>query len=245
MGKKKARQWSEDEIATMVNKLFPGPAYAYLRQVRNGTGFARGRDSTADAIAVSCYPSRGLYLIGIEIKVSRSDWVKELKNPGKSVSMQKYCRSWYVAAPDGLIDNGEVPDLWGNIVCGRRAKISKSAPVLDPEPVDILLLCSILRNAAERSVDRAEVENRIQHSVDERTKWAVSLKESATKELQARIKLFEESSGVVIDQWNGDRIGEAVKIVMEHGPLHAIHSAERMRDEYRRQAAFLDKMLTQ
>ena len=47
------------------------------------------------------------------------------------------------------------------------------------------------------------------------------------EELETSIREFQEKSGVEITRWNGDRIGEAVKIVM--------HMKERI-DQVRRAA---------
>ena len=58
------------------------------------------------------WPSRGLYIAGVEIKVSRADWLKERKDPGKSVSIQRFCKYWYVAAPAGIVPVADDEDDW-------------------------------------------------------------------------------------------------------------------------------------
>ena len=47
-------------------------AHAWLTEVNNSTG-ARGGRQYADAIVCSCWPSRGLWLAGVEVKVARGD----------------------------------------------------------------------------------------------------------------------------------------------------------------------------
>ena len=47
-------------------------------------GFERRQVRTADMMAISTWPSRGLYAVGIEIKVNSSDLAKELASPSKA-----------------------------------------------------------------------------------------------------------------------------------------------------------------
>ena len=64
-----------------------------------------------DFMAVSLIRSRpGVH--GIEIKVSRSDWLLELKNPKKADAFY-FCDFYYLCAPEGVWVNGEVPLAWG------------------------------------------------------------------------------------------------------------------------------------
>jgi len=198
------KTWTESDVYAMLEKTFPGPAYAMLSQVRNGTGFERRKNRTADAVAISCYPSRGLYMAGIEIKVSRPDWMKELADPTKADAIQKYCKYWYVAAPKGLIDVGEVPETWGLIECSSTARIVKPAPMLEPEPPDMLLVCSILRNAATSMVPAERLQKRIQNDRE--------MSNRDIEDLRERIAKFEISTGVKIDDaWESRPIGDAAK----------------------------------
>lgn len=61
--------------ADIINALaarYTAPEFAFLTEVRNSVGFS-SKVRTADAMAMSLYPSRGLYMIGFEVKVSRAD----------------------------------------------------------------------------------------------------------------------------------------------------------------------------
>lgn len=58
-----------DWVIEALGKTFLSPSYAMLTQVRNGTGMSRNA-RTADAMFMSLWPSRGIYLAGIEVKVS-------------------------------------------------------------------------------------------------------------------------------------------------------------------------------
>lgn len=141
--------WSEAQVFEKLERVFPSPAFILLPQVANGTGQSRAKRRAVDALAVSVYPSRGLYLAGIEIKITRSDWVKELREPDKAADIQRFCRFWYMACPTGVIPEGEVPPNWGLIYTRRDgATIVKPAADLEFQSPDMPFLCSVLRSAA-------------------------------------------------------------------------------------------------
>ena len=93
---KKAQQYSAHELADRLAKKYAAPQYAFLEQVRNGTGGFANR--SADAMALSLWPSRGLMLDGFEIKGYRTDWLRELKNPAKAEELAVYCNRWWIVA---------------------------------------------------------------------------------------------------------------------------------------------------
>lgn len=144
-----------EEVSAVLAKAYPSPAFAYLEQVRNGTGYVR-RQRYADAIAMGLWPSRGLHLHGFEIKTSRYDWLNELKNPAKSEEVQKYCHFWWlVTGNEGVAELAEVPSSWGWMaVDDGRLKTLKEAPQQSPIPPDLVFLASVLRNAATKVDDR-------------------------------------------------------------------------------------------
>lgn len=125
------------------------PAHAWLYEVRNGTGYGK-RERYADAMVISCYPSRGIWAAGIEVKVARSDWRRELDDPGKAAEIMRWCDYWYLVTPPDVVRDGEVPETWGHvIVSGKAHRIVKEAPKLAPEPWTARFGASVLRNASE------------------------------------------------------------------------------------------------
>jgi hypothetical protein len=73
-----------DRITTAALKealtvRFSGEEWARFFEVASGTGAQAGR--SADMLAMNMFPSRGLRIHGVECKASRSDWLRELKNP--------------------------------------------------------------------------------------------------------------------------------------------------------------------
>lgn len=148
--RKDSRQYSASEILSALRAgPFHGNAFAFLEQVRNGTGFQR-QDRYADAVVMSCWPSRGLWVAGFEVKVARSDWKHELADPAKSEGVQRFCNYWWVAAPEGIVKVEEMPETWGlYLFDGKKISVAKEAPKLSPEPLDLRFIASVLRNASE------------------------------------------------------------------------------------------------
>ena len=151
--------WTETSLYRLIEAKFEEPAHVVLPQVANGSGHMRVT-RYADAMAMSLWPSRGLELHGFEIKVSKSDWKRELRDPEKSAPIQAYCDRWWIVAPGGVVDLAELPTTWGLFEPRkRRGKVSlhvaKQAPKLtDTKKIDRRFLAAILRRVAEHKTEK-------------------------------------------------------------------------------------------
>lgn len=197
----------------VLDKLQKGPfkagAHTMLREVRNATGYAR-RERYADAVVVSTWPSRGLWLAGVEVKVARSDWRKELEQPEKSAPIQKYCDFWWVAAPAGVVELGEVPETWGYVEVGRSCKTVVKAPRLKPEPLGLAFLASILRKVEEsqgaiaavaRREAREELQEELSNARKERHEATNQGSENTilkadVEQLKKTLEAYEKATGI-------------------------------------------------
>jgi len=240
---KKAKRWTEVEVYDLLKKVFPMPAYTLLPQLRNGVGFVKRPCRTIDAMIVSTWSSHGLWVGGVEIKVSRSDWRRELANPQKADSIQKFCKYWYVASPPDVIPEGEVPETWGLIhtTARRSVTIVRAAPALEPEPLDMPLICSMIRCAAEctAQVNGRELNRKIAEEVEARVEEAAAdskhESERRADELQFTIDRFEKASGVRLGlSWNATQIGEAVKLVRACGIPALLRRSRELRNQHQR-----------
>lgn len=85
---------------------------------------------------------------GFEIKVSRADWLRELKTHGaKSALWRTYCHYWWIVVPDAsIVQPGELPDGWGLLV-GRKRLARQIAPQRNEQaqPIPGELMLSIAR----------------------------------------------------------------------------------------------------
>jgi len=217
---------NESQLTVALEKRYGGEAWAFLPQVRNGTGFQRKVDRTADAIAMSLWPSRGLEIHGFEIKCYRGDWVKELKQPEKAEEICRFCdRWWIVAGDDNIVRDGELPPTWGLLVAdGDKLKVKVEAPTLTPQPLDKLFLAAILRKAKERVVPQAETKEKLadeyakgQKRGEESAKIDIQRLEMELKHYKDSVTEFEAKAGVRIIGWNAGNIGDAVNFVRGGG----------------------------
>jgi hypothetical protein len=214
---------SQDVIAAL-RKRYPSAAWAFLEQVANGTGYAK-KYRWADALAMGLWPSRGMELHGIEVKVSRSDWLRELENPVKADEIHKYCHRWYLAVSDEkIVKPGELPPNWGLYVFNKDKMECKQEAfcATKPEPLDLLMVASILRSAVKadegmlnsiRNAGYSEgYESGKKYEASGLTRQAGEL-----KELRESLAEFEKLSGLRVTRYTGPQIGAAVATVMKMG----------------------------
>jgi hypothetical protein len=118
--------------------------YIVATQVRPN---ATHGDSTADAVIIGNWPSIGYEIQGFEIKISRTDWLNEVKKPNKCDATKKYCdRWWLLIAAESMVKPGELPDDWGLMVAhGRGIRIVKEAPKLEPSEISVQFVTGLMR----------------------------------------------------------------------------------------------------
>lgn len=203
---------------------YPPPAYGILTEVGDATGAAHRR--WADALIMSLWPSRGLELIGIEIKVRRQDWLTELANPAKAEAICKYCDRWYLVVGDAsIIKPGELPPTWGLITPhGDGLRVQTEAPVLTPEPLGRGFLAAIFRRSIEQGKAKEELDEAYESGYQAATKshddtYAAGRRagEANLAELVKKIRQFEEASGIRLSghHWTSPTdIGLAYKLAL-------------------------------
>ncbi len=223
------------DVRLALRKKYDAPAWAIFEEVGNATGFGTSRH--ADAVAMSIWPSRGLEIVGFEIKCSRNDWMRELAQPEKADEILSYCDRWcVVASSDDIVRDGELPPTWGLLIATARGLVTKVVPPqLKPEPLDRSFLAAILRRAHESAASLMESEfNRGREQgiaeAPAREEMEDDRAERRLKELEGRVASFQTASGVKIDDWNAQNIGKAVAAVLSHHQ----DSAGLLRDMKRR-----------
>lgn len=209
---------SSDAVLDMIRSRYPTRRFAVFPEVRNAGGFDATR--SCDAMVVSLWPSDGHDIHGIEIKVSRSDWLRELKQPEKADAMMAVCDFWWVAIGDRAIAKAEeVPAQWGLLAPrGGSLVVVKQAPRLTAIPMDRGTLASLCKRAQEDAPRQSELAEAAEHAAKqarEGERLRISHERKDWQELRAAVDAFELASGVEITSYNGKRIGEAVRTVME------------------------------
>lgn len=84
-------------------------AELFFTEVRGGAGYGGVSERRIDAWAMHPHPSRNNCRVAYEIKVSRRDFLRELKDPKKRKAALLFSNEYYFAAPKGLIKPGELP----------------------------------------------------------------------------------------------------------------------------------------
>jgi hypothetical protein len=148
-----------------------GPRYVGMAHVRSDAGFDAKR--TADFMALDLWPSKGLVLHGHEVKISRSDWLNELKDPEKAGAFIPHVDYWWLVIADPtMVRDGELPTGWGMMAPGSDGKLRviKQAPRLKqpqtrendwgrtvnaPESVHRGLVAAMLRSASKAANTQA------------------------------------------------------------------------------------------
>lgn len=213
------------------------PSWCFLPEVRDATGWAQRR--TADALALDCYPSRGLEVHGFEIKVSRGDWLRELKDSSKSASIAGFCDRWWIVAPQGVVKQPELPKAWGLMTAGDILRVAVQAPLIPKEPMDASFIASLVRTALQSNTEAIKASHtegwndgfqRGKESAqavprDARTK---------TARLLEGARAFQRASGIdFLAGWGAEhaaRLGKATRVGQaildgRHGQLSPIREA--------------------
>jgi len=196
------------EVKEALKLKYESNEWALLFEVRNFTGYSSSQQRYADAIAMNLWPSRGLSVLGFEIKVSRSDWLNELKKPEKADPIIKYCDYFYLVVGDkNIVKGGELPDNWGLMIpFGKnRLKIKKDAPKLDSKPLDRGFIASMMRQAMNQLTMENEIRKRVKEKIDERTKYLENIYINERQRLENEIDVmrkairdFSDATGVDI-----------------------------------------------
>jgi hypothetical protein len=208
---------SEARLADVHARLrlrYPAKEFALFHEVRSSVGLV-GSPRYADAIVMGLWPSRGLTLEGLEVKVDRRDWLRELRNPKKADDIARYCDHWWLvtSSPD-IAEVCELPENWGWLVpSGRTFRVAKPASRLKPVPIDRPFLASIFRAAACSSATAAALEAAAREhelSRDQALEWQKQRLDREGRELREAVAKFERESGLVINSWSGEEIGKKV-----------------------------------
>lgn len=139
---------------TAIRKGTIADRWVRAEHVKSSLGYSDG-DRIADFIAGDKYgggyAGEKLALHGHEVKVSRSDWLTELRDPTKANAIKRYMHHWWLVVPDAsIVKPGELPEGWGLLAPDATGKLraKKSAPRLQPEAPPLAFIISLMSSAA-------------------------------------------------------------------------------------------------
>lgn len=239
-------QWGAEQIEHALFAKYALPTYATFCQVANGTGVRQYR--YADVITMGLWPSRGLWLEGFEIKVSRSDWRRELADPGKADPIASRCDLWWIVAPRDVVPATELPESWGLQEWDGRAFHVRKPAVRNPEPRDMNreFLAALLRRACEANIPQKFIDDIRKDAMEDARKAAaidIDMARKDYKRLQEQLAAFEAASGIKIDAYypGGQRLGEAVRKVLN--ATDETYTLQAQRSAHERAIAVLDELM--
>jgi len=221
-------KWTEYTLLEALKNTYPFPEHAVFTKVRNSTGFV-DRVRTADAMMFGLWPSRGLDLTGIEVKVSLADWRRELNDPSKADAIGKYCDFWYIVAPRGVVPINDLPDNWG-LMEPKRTKLhitKKAERIGEPQPLPRGFIASVLKQFFKQLYTKDELSKEREVGINigmERARREMSGGGHITQRLQSdiddlkeRISNFQKNSGIdMSNEWMYGRIGTEVAFLLKN-----------------------------
>ncbi len=213
------------DVRPFLLSRYPPAECVLMEEVSNAAGHSRSR--SADFMVMNLWRSRGLYLTCFELKRSRSDWLKELKDPAKAEDIASYCDHFYLlTTSDTIAKMDEIPAAWGWMaIVKNRLVVLKEAPKLKPKEMDRSFLACLLRRASDKGAwtRNEDIEDRLEEAKQRGRAESKRIIEDAHKnlrELREEVSAFEEAAGIKITRrWDRkpEDVGAALKWYMTGG----------------------------
>lgn len=110
--------------ATMLdilqNALHSGKnEWLFLRELRIGTGHRHHEMQRLDAFALNCLPHLGMKRVCYEVKMSRADFLGEVRRPLKRRIGMRFSNEFYFVTPAGMLAHEEIPSDCGLVEIGQ------------------------------------------------------------------------------------------------------------------------------
>jgi hypothetical protein len=151
-------EYTSAQLVKLVRNKYKSPPNSFeraviLEEVPNGTGGYQSR--WIDVAVFEMWPSKGLSRSAFEIKVSRSDFVNELRQPEKHQWCKECFHYFWFVAPKDVIKEEELPTNAGWMYpAGERLCVKRHAVRNDTPRLDNKLLAAFMR-AAGKGIDEA------------------------------------------------------------------------------------------
>lgn len=127
-----------DVIDALKRKYYDQQQWVYFEELRVGTGYKNhskglNPEQRIDFWVINMYPSKDYLKIGFEVKVSRGDFLNEMKHPSKRKQAMGLSNQFYFIAPKGLLKEHEIPEDcgWMEVHENLRVVTRKLAPVME------------------------------------------------------------------------------------------------------------------
>lgn len=179
-----------------------------------------------DMLVISCWKSRGYEVEAVEIKVSVSDWKRELDNPSKADFWYRHAHRFWLACPAEIASKVRetLPVGWGLLSVGEKVVAVANPQRNAAEPLSWPTVIGVLR--ANQGVGLAALQRMHRAGYDEgraagrseaERERGESFLQDQLRSLQERVKAFHEVTGVdLMHAYNAEgaaRIGRLYKLI--------------------------------
>jgi len=94
---------------------------------------------------------------GFEVKVSRADWLSELRDPSKAEAWSRHCHYFWLVVSDKSIVQDDLPEGWGLLVRGKAGlRVVKKPVRRDVVPMPPAMVVSLARAAVRTGISIEE-----------------------------------------------------------------------------------------
>lgn len=163
--------------AALISRYDSAKGWVILEEVSNDRA-----SRLADMLALQAWGRP--YVEGLEIKLSRADWLREVAEPEKREFIEETCRFRWFVAPAGMIERAEVPEGWGLLEAvgsGPKLRRALAAPAREVPPLPKWLVRQIwhladgrrqAKDDRKRLLDQADVQQALQREAAQKERQA-------------------------------------------------------------------------
>ena len=105
--------FSTDELKRCIRHRHSGRGAVVIEELRIGCGYSGGAERSIDVWAIEPNSSKGCTATSYEIKISRGDFLRDVKSPLKQRGARLFSDQFWFVTPPGLLKPEEIPDWAG------------------------------------------------------------------------------------------------------------------------------------
>jgi hypothetical protein len=197
-----------EQVRQALRKRWPDAEYLTIDEAPEASD--RG-GRKIDLLAISLWRSRGLEVDAVEIKVSPSDWKRELEQVSKGDFWWRHSHRFWIACPVEMCSKvrEDLPAGWGLLACygAESSKVVVKARRRDAEPIQWGTAVGLMRAAASAGLNALSRAEQRGLALGKERGREEALRQGADaslrrqyEALRERVKQFEDASGLVLSQ---------------------------------------------
>lgn len=193
---------TEAKILGMLEEKHSGADCLFFKLLRTATGFTDAR--TMDAYAFYIYQKDQRKKIAYEVKISKSDFMREIHDPDKRREAMLFSNQYYFVAPKGMIAPRELPEGTGLMEVSKSVIRTRSAaPWKKCDTLPDWFIASLLHRDPDKAgsnlklfryAGREMTKEELKTLLDESIDWHTQ--EKIDEEVKARIKRWKEQDKI-------------------------------------------------